>query len=61
MLEGAYSNVQQNKAQWRRDLDQRAGRARAEAATMEHERQGDSQATAGRYGVSETPATDLDP
>jgi hypothetical protein len=31
MLEGAYSNVQENKSQWRRDLDQGMSRARAEA------------------------------
>jgi hypothetical protein len=57
MLEGAYSNVQQNKAQWRRDLDQGAGRARAEASAVKDEWQEDPQATTGRYSVSETPAT----
>lgn len=59
MLEGAYSNVQQNKAQWRRDLDQGAGRARAEASAVKDEWQEDPQATPGRYSVSETPATDV--
>ena len=31
MLEGAYTNVQQNKDQWKRDLDQGMTRAKAEA------------------------------
>jgi len=37
MLEGAYSNVQQNKDQWRRDLDQGMTRAREEASSMKDE------------------------
>ena len=35
MLEGAYSGVQQNKDQWRRDLDQGLTRARDEASSMQ--------------------------
>jgi len=34
MLEGAYQTTQENKAQWRRDLDQGMSRARSEASDM---------------------------
>jgi hypothetical protein len=34
MLEGAYQNVQENKHQWRRDMDQGMTRARHEASNM---------------------------
>src|SRR3954462_2580099 len=34
MLEGAYQTTQQNKDQWRRDLDQGMTRARSEASSM---------------------------
>ena len=37
MLEGAYSGVQQNKDEWRRDLDQGLTRARDEASSMKDE------------------------
>lgn len=54
MLEGAYSNVQQNKDQWRRDLDQGLSRSRDEL------RDEDTTRTHGVYAVTETPATDLE-
>src|SRR3954447_7631582 len=37
MLEGAYRTTQQNKEQWRRDLDQGVSRAREEASNMKDE------------------------
>jgi len=37
MLEGAYTNVQQNKGQWKRDLDQGMSRARDEAQSARQE------------------------
>src|SRR4051812_30015794 len=37
MLEGAYTNVQQNKDDWRRDLDQGMSRAKDEASDMKDE------------------------
>jgi len=37
MLEGAYTNVQENKGQWKRDLDQGMTRARDEASNMKDE------------------------
>ena len=37
MLEGAYTNVQQNKDQWKRDLDQGMARAKDEASEMKDE------------------------
>jgi hypothetical protein len=37
MLEGAYSNVQENKDQWKRDLDQGMTRAKDEASNMKDE------------------------
>ena len=55
MLEGAYSNVQHNKGQWRRDLDQGMSRARAEAQSV-----ADDSPAPGHYTVSDAPATDLE-
>jgi hypothetical protein len=49
MLEGAYTNVQQNKDDWRRDLDQGMSRAKDEASDM-----GD-QYSDGSSGQSERP------
>jgi hypothetical protein len=67
MLEGAYSNVQQNKEQWRRDLDQGMRRARDEASQRKdewHDGSRDATAVSGaagpRYSVTDAPATDLD-
>jgi mechanosensitive ion channel-like protein len=63
MLEGAYSNVQQNKEQWRRDLDQGMARAKNEAqrARAEHLDDGDTRETAaGRYAVTESSPTALE-
>src|SRR3954464_2832860 len=37
MLEGAYDGVQENKGQWRRDLDQGMSRARSEASDMKEQ------------------------
>ncbi|HEY6962921.1 MAG TPA: hypothetical protein VI408_13615 [Gaiellaceae bacterium] len=41
MLEGAYTNVQENKDQWKRDLDQGMSRAREEASNMKDEHSSD--------------------
>ena len=65
MLEGAYTNVQENKDQWKRDLDQGMARARAEARNVSgNGSSADSQTEvrthdAGRYSVTNTPAADL--
>ncbi len=56
MLEGAYGNVQQNKEQWKRDLEQGKDRAKDEARTR-IDSQG--QEGPGRYAVTDTPAADL--
>ena len=37
MLEGAYTNVQENKDEWKRDLDQGMSRAKDEASNMKDE------------------------
>jgi hypothetical protein len=62
MLEGAYSNVQQNKDQWKRDLDQGMTRARAEARTAADDwGDGDTRSRVGaHYSVSDEPPTDLE-
>ena len=73
MLEGAYSNVQQNKDEWKRDLDQGVSRAKdeAQALTTQGGNEGSSagEERAGRqlpaqgevrYAVTDTPATELD-
>ena len=69
MLEGAYSNVQENRGQWKRDLDQGMTRARDEASDMKDDYSDDgdtrqnrrvAQTMSGRYAVSETPPTDLE-
>ena len=76
MLEGAYSNVQQNRAQWKRDLDRGVSRARDEAQSMTNQPVGSdastriTRATAGaarhasrndaRYSVTDTPASELE-
>ena len=66
MLEGAYSNVQQNKTQWKRDLDQGLARAKAESAQARENWTDGSTTRVGaaapneRYGVTDTPATDLE-
>jgi hypothetical protein len=61
MLEGAYSNVQENKEQWKRDLDQGMTRAREEARSASDEwSEGSSTETqvspptmAGRYAATD--------
>jgi hypothetical protein len=70
MLEGAYTNVQQNKDQWKRDLDQGLARAKDEAASQKDEwtesGSGSDSNTrvsgpaSSRYAVTNTPATGLD-
>jgi len=56
MLEGAYTNVQQNKGQWRRDLDQGIARGREQA-----DRVTDMETRVRpRYAVSEQRPTDLE-
>jgi hypothetical protein len=75
MLEGAYTNVQQNKAQWKSDLDRGVSRARDEAQSIKQSLGSDAStrvtpATAGaarnasrndvRYSVTETPASELE-
>jgi hypothetical protein len=57
MLEGAYGSVQQNKEQWKRDLQQGKERAKDEAATKVASK--DDQGETGRYSVTDTPAADL--
>ena len=63
MLEGAYTNVQQNKDQWKHDLDQGLARAKNEAHTVRNGTQTATTqltATDGRYSVTDTPASELD-
>ena len=57
MLEGAYTNVQENKDQWKRDLDQ--GMTRASEGDTERETRV-AHTMGGRYAVSDTPPTDLE-
>jgi hypothetical protein len=54
MLEGAYTNVQQNKDDWKRDLDQGMSRARDEASNMkdEYSDDGSSRGTESRPRVA---------
>src|SRR3954464_7299260 len=47
MLEGAYTNVQENKDQWKRDLDQGMTRAKDEASNMRDEASSSSAGTGG--------------
>jgi hypothetical protein len=73
MLEGAYINVQQNKHQWKSDLDRGVSRARDEAESIKHAADADASTrvtTAGaarrgsgndaRYTVTDTPASELE-
>jgi hypothetical protein len=66
MLEGAYANVQQNKDQWTRDLDQGMARAKDEAQRATRNGGADESKTqvrtgqGGRYTVTDTPASGLD-
>lgn len=56
MLEGAYTNVQENKEQWKRDLDQGVARARDEASSSDRdskETQVAPPAMAGRYAATD--------
>jgi len=68
ILEGAYRSTQENKDQWKRDLDQGIARARSEAE-LKREQWSDAptepetrvaHSMPGRYAVSETPAADLE-
>src|SRR6476646_2849540 len=61
MLEGAYGNVQENKQQWKHDLETGKERAKDEARTKVNSSQNDHdhKGEAGRYTVTGTPATDL--
>ena len=68
MLEGAYSNVQQNKDQWKRDLDQGMTRAKEEASNAKDDWSSDddtetrrvANSMGGRYAVTDTPPTDIE-
>jgi hypothetical protein len=57
MLEGAYAGVQQNKGQWRSDLDQGLSRAKDGARDVRDRVESDD---SGRYRVTGTPATPSD-
>ena len=68
ILEGAYRSTQENKDQWKRDLDQGIARARSKAE-LKREQWSDAptepetrvaHSMPGRYAVSETPAADLE-
>jgi hypothetical protein len=74
MLEGAYQSTQQNKDQWKQDLDQGIARAKDEAGQKKDEwsepgsrDSGSSESQtrvaepmAGRYAVTDTPAADIE-
>jgi hypothetical protein len=69
MLEGAYHNAQENKDQWKRDLDQGMSRAREDARSSKDDwRDGAASESrtrvapspAGRYAVTDTPAQDIE-
>jgi hypothetical protein len=69
ILEGAYQSTQENKEQWKRDLDQGIARARIEAQQRRDEWSDEAPtesetrvaySLSGRYAVSETPAADLE-
>ena len=63
MLEGAYTNVQQNKDQWKHDLDQGLARAKNQPHASRNGTEAATQATArdgGHYSVTDTPASELD-
>jgi hypothetical protein len=70
MLEGAYQNVQQNKDQWKRDMDQGLSRARTEAQDRReqwsdagdgaHETRRVAHSVSAHYSVTDTPATDVE-
>ena len=47
MLEGAYTSAQENKGQWKRDLDQGLARARAEAEDAKQRMSDDDGSTGG--------------
>jgi len=52
MLEGAYSNVQENKGQWRQDLDQGMSRARDEVSNMKDDSSSDGGAQYAAAGAT---------
>ncbi len=64
ILQGAHQSVQENKQQWKRDLDQGVTRAKDEASDVKDKVQDDStgetrrvEGDSPRYPVSGTPAT----
>jgi hypothetical protein len=57
MLEGAYSGVQHNKEQWKRDLDTGMSRGKDEATRAKESVSSDDASGDGRYVVTRTPAT----
>ena len=59
MLEGAYSSAQQNKGQWKRDLDQGLQRGREDAQRVKEtvDDGGSSDATGDHYAVTGISAT----
>ena len=61
MLEGAYGNVQQNKEQWKQELQRGKERAKNEALTKVNSSQNENghRDEVGRYAVTDTPAADL--
>jgi hypothetical protein len=54
MLEGAYTNVQQNKDDWKRDLDQGMSRAKDEASDMKEQYGDGSSRQSDRPRVSQS-------
>lgn len=54
MLEGAYSGVQQNKDQWRQDMNRGLGRARSEAGRIQGNGAGESATTRESPAASST-------
>ena len=69
MLEGAYTNVQQNKDDWKRDLDQGMARAKDEARSAKDDWSSDDgegetrvarSAASPRYAVTDTTPTDIE-
>jgi hypothetical protein len=68
MLEGAYQTTQENKAQWKRDLDQGLARAKDEAEQKQDEWSDAptesetrvAHSASGRYAVSDQPAADIE-
>ncbi|MBA3841723.1 MAG: transporter [Actinobacteria bacterium] len=70
MLEGAYASTQENKEQWKRDLDHGLSRAKDEAANTQDDAWSESgtsesatrveRSDGPRYAVTDTPAADIE-